>query len=134
MAREQLGWATLDELVARLKIDYPRIPEATLTRFAANTSRQRDDGRLVLKRDPDIEKGFVPTEIWRFVRKIRSPILYILGGESAIVPAETQSELRRILPQVEIVTLPGLGHYPNEEDPAAFLPVVDRFLDALPKP
>jgi pimeloyl-ACP methyl ester carboxylesterase len=83
----------------------------------------------VLKRDPDIEKGFVPTEIWRFVKAIRAPIIYILGGASTIVPQETQEELRRVLPQVEIVTMPGLGHYPNEEDPTGFAAIVDRFLD-----
>jgi len=36
------------------------------------------------------------------------------------------------LPQAEIVTLPGLGHYPSDEQPAQFLAVVDRFLAAIP--
>ena len=85
----------------------------------------------MLKRDPDIEKGFVPTEIWRFVKTIRAPIVYVLGGASTIVPAQTQEELRRVLPQVEIVTMPGLGHYPNEEDREGFTAIVDRFLKAL---
>ena len=132
MAREQQGWASLDELVSRLQIDYPRIAEDKLRKLAIHNSKRREDGRLVLKRDPDIEKGFVATEIWRFVRNIRSPILYVLGGLSRIVPPQTQEELRRVLPQVQIETLPGLGHYPNEEDPAAFTPVVDRFLARLP--
>jgi pimeloyl-ACP methyl ester carboxylesterase len=129
MAREQQGWASLQELSAQLKKDYPRIPEATLHLIATHNSKPRADGRIVLKRDPDIEKGFVPTEIWRFVKAIRAPIIYILGGASTIVPQETQEELRRVLPQVEIVTMPGLGHYPNEEDPKGFAAIVDRFLD-----
>jgi esterase len=129
MAREQQGWASLEELSAQLKKDYPRIPEATLRVIATHNSKPRGDGCIVLKRDPDIEKGFVPTEIWRFVKAIRAPIIYILGGASTIVPQETQEELRRVLPQVEIVTMPGLGHYPNEEDPAGFAAIVDRFLD-----
>jgi pimeloyl-ACP methyl ester carboxylesterase len=130
MAREQQGWANVDELLAQSKKDYPRIPEPTLRLIATHNSKPRGDGRIVLKRDPDIEKGFVPTEIWRFVRAIRAPIIYILGGASTIVPAETQAELKRVLPQVEIVTMPGLGHYPNEEDPAGFAAIVDRFLEA----
>jgi len=32
------------------------------------------------------------------------------------------------LPQVQIVTMPGLGHYPSEERPGEFLAIVDRFL------
>lgn len=128
MAREQLGWADVEELLALLKTSYPRTSEGILRHFAIHNSRPREDGRVVLKRDPDIEKGFVPTEIWRFVKQIRAPILYVLGGESNIVPPETQEELRRILPQVRIETMPGLGHYPSDEDPAGYASIVDRFL------
>jgi pimeloyl-ACP methyl ester carboxylesterase len=32
------------------------------------------------------------------------------------------------LPQVQIVTMPGLGHYPSEEKAGEFLAIVDRFL------
>jgi pimeloyl-ACP methyl ester carboxylesterase len=131
MAREQQGWASAEELLAQLQRDYPRTPESTLKVIATHNSKPRADGRIVLKRDPDIEKGFVPTEIWRFVKTIRAPIIYILGGASTIVPVETQAELRRVLPQVEIVTMPGLGHYPNEEDRAGFAAIVDRFLQGL---
>jgi hypothetical protein len=28
--------------------------------------------------------------------------------------------------------MPGLGHYPNEEDREGFAAIVDRFLQALP--
>jgi pimeloyl-ACP methyl ester carboxylesterase len=128
MAREQLGWANVDELLALLKTSYPRTAEPILLHFAVHNTKPRADGRIVLKRDPDIEKGFIPTEIWRFVKTIRAPIIYILGGESRIVPPQTQDELHRVLPQVQIETLPGLGHYPSDEDPAAYAAVVDRFL------
>jgi pimeloyl-ACP methyl ester carboxylesterase len=64
------------------------------------------------------------------VRAIRAPILYVLGGASTIVPPETQTELKRVLPQAEIVTMPGLGHYPSDESPVEFLAIVDRFLAA----
>jgi pimeloyl-ACP methyl ester carboxylesterase len=132
MAREQQGWASVDELLAQLQRDYPRTPEPTLRLIATHNSKPRADGRVVLKRDPDIEKGFVPTEIWRFVKTIRAPIIYVLGGASRIVPPQTQQELQRLLPQVEIVSMPGLGHYPNEEDRAGFAAIVDRFLASPP--
>ena len=131
MAREAAGWASVDELVAQLQSDYPRTPVELLRHFALTGARPRADGRVEWKRDPAIEKGFVPTEIWQAVRKIRAPILYVLGGASSIVPPATQEELRRVLPQVEIVTLPGLGHYPSDEDLTAFLAVVERFLARL---
>jgi pimeloyl-ACP methyl ester carboxylesterase len=128
MAAEEGGWASSEELLARVKADYSRTPGPLLEALVAHGSKLRADGRIVWKRDPAIEKGFVPTEIWRFVRAIRAPIVYILGGASTIVPAETQAEIRRLLPQVRIVTMPGLGHYPSEENAAEFLAIVDRFL------
>jgi len=128
MAQEENGWATADELVAEVKTTYPRTDERRLRALVEHGTRQRADGRVIWKRDPAINKGFVPTELWRFVREIKAPVIYILGGASTIVPPETQTQLKRLLPQVEIVTMPGLGHYPSEEKPQEFLAIVDRFL------
>jgi len=128
MSGEENGWAARDELLAKLRTDNPRVPEAILRNLAEHNARTREDGRTVLKRDPAILKGFVPTELWQTVKKIRAPIVYILGGASTIVPQRTQDEIKAALPQVEIVTMPGLGHYPSAEDPGAFLAIVDEFL------
>jgi len=131
MSLEAQGWASVDELFAQVKIDYPRTAEPVLRGFVQHGSKQNAEGRVVWKRDPAILNGFVPTELWAIVRKIKAPIIYILGGGSTIVPPETQEQLRRALPQVEIVTMPGLGHYPSDEEPDDFLAIVDRFLAAL---
>ena len=128
MGDESKGWASHDDLLAAIKPQYPLTPEATLRHFVMHGSKRRRDGRIVWKRDPSIAEGFVTTEIWRYVRDIQAPILYILGGASDIVPPETQAELKEALPQVEIVTLPGLGHYPSDEKPDEFLRVVREFL------
>jgi esterase len=128
MNQEAKGWATVDELLAQAKTDYPRTAEAVLRSFVQHGSKQNAQGRIVWKRDPAILNGFVPTELWAIVRRIKAPVIYILGGASTIVPRETQEELRRALPQAEIVTMPGLGHYPSDEQPGDFLAIVDRFL------
>jgi len=125
---DEKGWATEDELFAQLKTGSPRTADEILRAYAHFGSKKRPDGRVIWKRDPGIGNGFVPTELWRFVRQIKSPIIYVLGGRSTIVPAATQEELRKTLPQVQIVTMPGLGHYPSEENPKDFLPIVDGFL------
>ena len=91
-------------------------------------TKPRDDGRIIWKRDPNTAKGFVVTELWQYVSKITSPIIYVLGGASRIVPPETQEKLRATLPTGEVVVMPGLGHYPNEEDTNGFLAIVNRFL------
>src|SRR5262249_19755464 len=122
------GWASEDELLAQQKAGSPRTGEEILRAYVHYGSKRRADGRIIWKRDPAIGNGFVPTELWRYVREIKSPIIYILGGRSTIVPARTQDDLRKALPQAEIVTISGAGHYPSEENPSEFLSLVDKFL------
>jgi len=129
---DERGWASEEELLAELKTGNARTAEEVLRAYVKYGSKRRADGRVIWKRDPKIANGFVPTELWRFVREIKSPIIYILGGRSTIVPAATQQQLKQTLPQVQIETLPGLGHYPSEENTKDFLMVVDRFLAGLP--
>ena len=128
LREDEKGWAGENELLAELKTSNPRTADEVLRAYAHYGSKKRADGRLIWKRDPNIANGFVPTQLWQYVRQIRSPILYILGGRSSIVPLETQERLREALPQVQIVTMPGLGHYPSEESPEDYLRIVDRFL------
>jgi pimeloyl-ACP methyl ester carboxylesterase len=122
------GWASEDELVKQLVARSQRTPEPLIRTYAHFGTKRRDDGRLVWKRDPNLVKGFVVTELWEHIGKITSPTLYVIGGASRIVPAATQERLKQTLPNVEIVTMPGLGHYPNEEDLPGFLAIVNRFL------
>ncbi|HEV7801783.1 MAG TPA: alpha/beta hydrolase [Burkholderiales bacterium] len=128
MGREENGWASSEDLLAQVIHDNPRTPEAVARALVLHGSKPRVDGRVVWKRDPAILKGFVPTELWDTVRRIEAPIVYVLGGASTIVPAETQAQLKAALPQAEIVTMPGLGHYPSDEKPDEFLAIVDGFL------
>jgi esterase len=126
--REANGWASEDDLVRHLVAQSPRTPESILRTYAHFGVKRRDDGRVVWKFDPNLVKGFIETELWQYVRKITSPTIYVLGGASPIVPAETAGRLKATLPKCEIVTMPGLGHYPSEEDTAGFLAIVNRFL------
>lgn len=125
---ESNGWASEDELVAQLVKQNARTPEPLLRTYAHFGVKSRADGRIVWKRDPGLVKGFVVTELWQDVRRITAPTIYVLGGASTIVPAETQQRLKQTLPHCEIVTMPGLGHYPDSEDTAGFLAIINRFL------
>jgi pimeloyl-ACP methyl ester carboxylesterase len=94
----------------------------------AGVGRPFQGRRLIWKRDPNLVKGFVETDLWDSVRKITAPTLYVIGGGSRIVPPETQQKLKDTLPNVRIVVMPGLGHYPDEEDTAGFMTIVGEFL------
>jgi pimeloyl-ACP methyl ester carboxylesterase len=126
--QEANGWASEDGLVMQLVAANRRTPEPLLRTYAHFGVKPGPKGRLIWKRDPNLVKGFVSTELWDYVRRITSPTLYVIGGASRIVPPEAQARLKQTLPNCEIVTMPGLGHYPNEEDTQGFLAIVNRFL------
>ncbi len=126
--QEANGWATEDELVQQLTAANRRTPEPLLRTYAHFGLKPRADGRLVWKRDPNLVKGFVETELWNSVSKITSPVLYVIGGGSRIVPPETQQRLKDMLPNCRVIVMPGLGHYPDEEDTNGFLTNVNEFL------
>ena len=132
VAQEEAGWATEEELLAQLRKSNAGVSDAVLVPYVRYGTKRRADGRLIWKRDPQLVKGFVATDLWRYVREIKAPILYVIGGRSTIVPLETQEELKKTLPKVRIVTMPGLGHYPSDEKPREFLAIVDDFLKTTP--
>ena len=126
--QEENGWASEDELVASLMRGGAKVSEELQRNYAHFGSKRREDGRIVWKRDPNLVKGFIPTELWAQVFKIMCPTIYILGGASTIVPPETQQKLRENLPAVQIVTMPKLGHYPHQEAPEDYIRIVQTFL------
>jgi len=128
--QEANGWASEDELVASLKRRSMKVSDDLLRNYAHFGTKIREDGRIVWKRDPNLVKGFVPTELWRFVNGIKCPTIYILGGASNIVPADAQKQLKETLPDVQIATMPGLGHYPHQEAPEEYVKIVQTFLAA----
>ena len=132
--RDANGWASEDELVASLLKTDKRTPEADQRNFVHFATKKREDGRIVWKRDPNLGKGFVVTQLWEYVSKITCPTIYILGGSSNIVPPETQIRLQMTLPKVEIVVVSNTGHYPDIEKPGDFVKIVNLFLTgSIPK-
>ena len=125
---EANGWSSEDELLAHLKGQSAAVSDDLLRAHVRSATRRREDGRLVWKRDPKLVNGFVPTELWQDVRRIAAPTLYVLGGSSTIVSKATQDQLSRTIPQVDIVVMPGIGHYPHLEAPVEYVRLVKDFL------
>jgi len=127
IAREQEGWASEDELFASLRRPQTRVSEDMHRRQIRDETRRLANGRIAWKYDPEIVNGMGPTELWDYVRRIKAPALYIVGGRSRLVTAEEQKALRT-LPFAEVVTIPEAGHYPQEDTPEVFLAIVKAFL------
>jgi pimeloyl-ACP methyl ester carboxylesterase len=63
--------------------------------------------------------------------RIKMPVSILWGDKDTVTPLEQAHDLKGLLPQATLTILPGLGHIPHIEDPAAFN---DALLTALGKP
>jgi len=62
------------------------------------------------------------------LKTVRAPTLLLWGEQDAMIPPANAADYRAALPHSTLVTLPGLGHLPHEEDPARALVPVRAFL------
>jgi len=62
------------------------------------------------------------------LRGLAMPILLLWGAEDRMIPAAHAADWQAVLPAARLVTLPGVGHVPMEEAPAAALAPVAAFL------
>lgn len=63
--------------------------------------------------------------------RVQAPTLLVWGELDAMIPVANAQDYLRALPaatRAQLIVLPGLGHVPHEEDPAAALPAVQAFL------
>jgi pimeloyl-ACP methyl ester carboxylesterase len=64
--------------------------------------------------------------------EILVPTLIIGGAEDTMAPAKFQQYLADHIPNAQLLLLPGAGHYPMAEQPAAFDRALAEFLEELP--
>ena len=62
------------------------------------------------------------------LRTIAAPTLLLWGTEDAMIPIANAQEYLAALPDAHLVTLPGIGHVPQEEAPGPSLAEVRAFL------
>jgi pimeloyl-ACP methyl ester carboxylesterase len=63
-----------------------------------------------------------------YLRRIATPTMLLWGEADAMIPVRNAQDYLAAMPNARLVTLPGLGHLPFEEDPARSLGPVQRFL------
>lgn len=62
--------------------------------------------------------------------RLQIPTLVIRGETDTLFPDENARAVAQIQPNAELITLPGTGHLPHQEDPEAFIKAV---MDGLPR-
>ncbi len=63
------------------------------------------------------------------IEQIRVPTLVLTGEEDLALSVQLARETARRIPQSELVTMPGVGHFPNLEQPERFNEIVLSFLE-----
>lgn len=66
------------------------------------------------------------------LRAIRAPTLLLWGEQDRMIPIANAQDYLKALPNAKLVTLPGVGHVPQEEAAAAGLAALQAFLGATP--
>lgn len=69
-----------------------------------------------------------------WLRRITAPTLLLWGEQDAMIPVRNATDYQQAIAGSTLVTLPGIGHLPHEEDPAGTLVPLRRFLDAQAAP
>jgi 3-oxoadipate enol-lactonase len=63
------------------------------------------------------------------IEQIRVPTLVMTGEENRVLSVALARETARRIPGAELVTMPGVGHFPNIEQPDRFNEIVLSFLE-----
>ncbi len=104
--------------------DPNKLTDATLTRYQ-DMMLAPGDRQAILART---EQVFLEPPGPKLA-KISAPTLILWGEEDRMIPFSNAADYLRDIPHANLVALPGLGHVPFEEDPAASLPPVMAFLN-----
>jgi pimeloyl-ACP methyl ester carboxylesterase len=72
-----------------------------------------------------------PSGLAEHLKDFRVPVLAITGADDRIVPTAETVRLAGELPGARLAVIPDAGHVPQEEQPGAFLQIVDDFLKGL---
>lgn len=97
--------------------------------------REEPGGGWRFKFDPAIGRARRPTDEaragaarrwWEALAALRCPLLLIRGAESDVLAAGTAAEMQRRQPRLLHADVPGVGHAPTLEEPAA-VAALERF-------
>ncbi len=120
---------TLPRFMLRMNLaiayaDPKKLSDATLTRYR-DMMLAPGVRRAILRRTQQV---FLEPPAAKLAR-ISAPTLILWGEQDRMIPFGNSADYMREIREAKRVALPGLGHLPFEEDPAASLPPVQAFLN-----
>lgn len=132
------SWTEAAQSAAEInRIAFPNYSDADWERFARRLCSEDANGMVRLDYDMAIAQPFatvsgVPTfDPWPMVSGLADvPVLILRGEISDLFSRETADRMAAMLPNAEMVTIPGIGHAPILDEPEA-VEAIDRLLDRI---
>jgi pimeloyl-ACP methyl ester carboxylesterase len=121
--RPHPDWAAAARHLSETFPDLPAETDNDWLAIARNTYREMPDGSLRFDWDPNIVKTFAaaagrPAEFWPLFRALkRVPLLALRGEKSRVLSEETFLRMAKEMPHMDHMTVPGVGHPPDLNDP-----------------
>ncbi len=115
--------ALVAQSVASVYADPSRITPELVDRYFELTLRT-GNRRALVQRIGAMTNG----EHAERLAQLQQPTLLLWGEQDRLVPKSVGAEFKRLMPNSQLVLLPGLGHVPQEEDPVASMAPVKVFL------
>ena len=92
---------------------------------------EKDPETAVLNCDPEHEAQIfesVPLDVWTYASKISCPVLAIRGAHSGAFTVDAAERLGRLIPDFELITIPGAGHFVPMGKPVECASIIKEFL------
>jgi len=110
-------------------------PNAPLTpehmhRLNAEAKLKTVEGGVVPKHDPRASIHWAPKDLWDEARTIARPILFVRGGRSTVLDAQTLQDMDMQIAAARSITLEKSGHNTFYDMEPEFLHIVSDFIDA----
>ena len=134
MAQAPERFATLDEVIAHMRVNAPRYTEAMLRHRAQHAVRALPDGGFTWKYDRALREAIrqgrmrVPADLWPQWRAIQCSTLLVRGSESDILTDEIAKKMLEALPHARLAVVDDAGHTVPGDQPAAFQSLLREFL------
>jgi pimeloyl-ACP methyl ester carboxylesterase len=123
----------VDLFRARHRNMHPTYGPAEWLAFAKRLCRETESGiefdydMAIAEPLNDAGAGVV-ADAWPFYRALAGrPVLVLRGEHSDLLPIEVVERMSREIPDVDVVTIPGVGHAPDLDEPQA-VEAIDRLL------
>ncbi len=104
--------------------DPARLTDAVLRRYRDMMLAPGVRGAMLARLEQTVVRDPVP-----LLRQITAPTLLLWGDKDGMIPITNAADYTKLIKGATLVTLPGIGHTPQEEAPAAALGPVLAMLD-----